>query len=89
MAYADRRDGVRHELVERHETPVWVDHGESPRQWAVYYREKSIPPRQALLTGHAVKKDDAYRMLMEYYMEIEQLSWPEIELVAAAVGAGI
>ena len=78
---------TRFKIVEKRETPSWVETtpGE-PQEYSVYFKDVNDEPKYSLMCGHGKSWEDAYRMLLNFYMEKYQLSWPEIEIRAAAIG---
>ena len=85
-AYRSAAEGVKYYFLVRYVTPVWSSYKGPDREWAVYFRSRTDEESHARLIGHHVEKDLAYKMVFDFYMKTEDLSWEELQIKAAAAG---
>lgn len=85
-AYRSAVEGTPYYFVVRHKTPVWSSYKGPGCEWTVCFKSKTDRKGYARMSGHHIEKDLAYKMILDFYMELKNLSWEEIKLKAAIAG---
>jgi len=73
-------------FVVKHKTPIWAGSG---YEWVVYLKSEIDLPGYSRITGHHAEKDLAYKMVLDFCMESNNLSWEELKLKAAVAGIDV
>ena len=85
-AYCSAVEGTQYYFVVRHKTPIWSSYKGPDSEWAVYFKSKALGRGRAHITGHHIEKDLAYKMILDFYMALKNLSLEEIRMKAAIAG---
>ena len=85
-AYCSAVEGTQYYFVVRHKTPIWSSYKGPESEWAVYFKSKELGKGRAHITGHHIEKDLAYKMILDFYMALKNLSLEEIRMKAAIAG---
>ena len=86
MAYCSAVEGTQYYFVVIHKTPLWSSYKGPDSEWAVYFKSKALGKGRAHITGHHIEKDLAYKMILDFYMALKNLSLEEIRMKAAIAG---
>ena len=85
-AYCSAVEGTQYYFVVRHKTPIWSSYKGPDSEWAVYFKSKALGKDRAHITGHHIEKDLAYKMILDFYIALKNLSLEEIRMKAAIAG---
>lgn len=85
-AYRSAVEGTLYYFIVRHKTPIWSSYKGPDREWAVYFKSKTNRKGYSYITGHHIEKDLAYKMILDFYIGCENLSWEEIKMKAVIAG---